>query len=294
MTGSGLRYGYVSNGLAGHRLDDALGLLAEHGYQGIALTLDHVHFDPFAPELDARAATLRARLDELGLDRVVETGGRFVLDPRRKHFPNLVSEDRERRIDLIRRAIDIAAELHAPVVSLWSGASPDGIDRSRAWDRLRAGCDELLRHAAKRDVMLGFEPEPGMLVERLDDFELLRQELGNPSRLGLTLDLGHCICLEPDPIAECVRRAAAWLVHVHADDMRWGIHEHLMFGEGDLDLPAALRALAEIRFGGLVAVELSRHSHRAHETVPRSIAILREAERSDRSAARWRETSVSP
>jgi L-ribulose-5-phosphate 3-epimerase len=274
-----LRYGYVSNGLAGHRLDDALELLAEYGYKGIALTLDHVHLDPFAPELDVRAAELRGRLGDLGLDCVVETGGRFVLDRRRKHFPSLVSEGRERRVDLVRRAIDIAAELGAPVVSLWSGAVPEGTDRSTAWDRLRAGCDELLRHAATQGVTLGFEPEPGMLVERIDDFEVLRQELGNPRRLGLTLDLGHCVCLETEPVAWCVRRAAPWLVHVHADDMHRGVHEHLMFGEGDLDLEAAVRALGEIRFEGMVAVELSRHSHRAHETVPRSIAILRGAER---------------
>lgn len=274
-----LRYGYVSNGLAGHRLDDALELLAEHGYQGIALTLDHVHFDPFAPAVEARAAKLRGRLDELGLACVVETGGRFVLDRRRKHFPSLVSEGRERRVDLVRRAIDIASELGAPVVSLWSGAVPQGTDRATAWDRLRAGCDELLPYAAARGVTLGFEPEPGMLVERLDDFELLRQELGHPGRLGLTLDLGHCVCLETEPVAWCVRRAAPWLVHVHADDMHRGVHEHLMFGEGDLDLEAAIRALGEIRFEGMVAVELSRHSHRAHETVPRSIAVMRGAER---------------
>ena len=44
-----LRYAYVSNGLTGHRLDDALALLADCGYEGIALTLDHVHLDPLAP-----------------------------------------------------------------------------------------------------------------------------------------------------------------------------------------------------------------------------------------------------
>jgi L-ribulose-5-phosphate 3-epimerase len=276
---SPLRYGYVSNGLAGHRLDDALELLAENGYGGIALTLDHVHFDPFAPEPAVRSARLRTRLDDLGLDCVVETGGRFVLDRRRKHFPSLVSEGRERRIELVSRAIDIAADLEAPVVSLWSGAVPQGTERSVAWDRLRAGCDELLRHAAMRGVTLGFEPEPGMLVERLDDFEFLRQELGNPRRLGLTLDLGHCVCLEAEPVAWCVRRAAPWLVHVHADDMRRGVHEHLMFGEGDLELGPALWTLGDVGYEGMVAVELSRHSHRAHETVPRSIAVLQGAER---------------
>ena len=85
-----MKFGYVSNGLADHRIEDALELLAENGYSGVALTLDHIHFDPFAPRLRARAARLRAELEAAGLECVVETGARFVLDPRRKHFPTLL------------------------------------------------------------------------------------------------------------------------------------------------------------------------------------------------------------
>jgi L-ribulose-5-phosphate 3-epimerase len=48
---------------------------------------------------------------------------------------------------------------------------------------------------------------------------------------------------------------------------------------GDGDLRAALHALAETGYGGLVAVELPRHAHVAPEAVPRAVARLREAER---------------
>ncbi|NUV53383.1 sugar phosphate isomerase/epimerase, partial [Streptomyces coelicolor] len=40
-----LRFGYGTNGLADLRLDDALGLLADLGYDGVGLTLDHMHLD---------------------------------------------------------------------------------------------------------------------------------------------------------------------------------------------------------------------------------------------------------
>jgi sugar phosphate isomerase/epimerase len=272
-----MRYGYVSNGLADHRIDDALELLAENGYAGVALTLDHVHFDPLAPRLRARAARLRLRLESLGLACVVETGARFVLDPRRKHFPTLVSDGRERRVDLLCRAVDIAAELGAPVVSLWSGAAPEDLDPARAWDLLLDGLDRVLRHADRAGVTLAFEPEPGMLVERLEDYEQLESRLGKPDALALTLDVGHCVCIEDDSPEDCIRRAGARLAHVHIEDMVRGVHEHLMFGEGELDLPAALTALEDIGYDGLVAVELSRHSHRAHEIVPAAMAALRGA-----------------
>ncbi len=45
---AGLRYAYVSNGLGDHRLDEALELLAENGYAGVGLSLDHHHLDPSA------------------------------------------------------------------------------------------------------------------------------------------------------------------------------------------------------------------------------------------------------
>src|SRR6185503_9474699 len=138
---------------------------AENGYAGVALTLDHVHFDPLAPRLRARAARLRLRLESLGLACVVETGARFVLDPRRKHFPTLVSDGRERRVDLLCRAVDVAAELGAPVVSLWSGTAAEDVEG--AWDLLLDGVDRVLRHAERAGITLAFEPEPGMLVERL-------------------------------------------------------------------------------------------------------------------------------
>ena len=256
-------------------------LLADTGYDGVALTLDHVHFDPDAPSMPARAASLRALLDELGLTCVVETGARFALDPRRKHFPTLLTEGRGKRVRMLCRAIDVAAELGAPVVSMWSGTAPSNLPPGSAWERLLEGAERVLAHAERRGIRVGFEPEPGMFVERLDDFEALDRRLGRPAALGLTLDIGHCVCLEPEAVEDCIRRAAPRLVHVHIEDMRRGVHEHLMFGDGELDLAVALAALSEIGYDGLVAVELSRHAHAAHETVPRAIALLRGREREE-------------
>jgi sugar phosphate isomerase/epimerase len=274
-----LRFGYVSNGLSDHRLEDALELLSENGYSGVALTLDHIHFDPLAPRLRARAARLRTELDALGMDAVVETGARFVLDPRRKHFPTLVSDGRQTRVDLLCTAVDVAAELGAPVVSMWSGIAPPNEPTDLVWDLLVDGCERVLTHAENNGITLAFEPEPGMLVETLADYELLQERLGSPPALGLTLDIGHIVCLEPMSVTECVRRGAPTLAHVHIEDSKRGVHEHLEFGAGELDLDEALAVLTEIGYEGLVAVELSRHSHAAHEMVPRAMAALRAAQR---------------
>ena len=76
-----LRLAYNTNGTQNHRLEDALDLISEAGYDGVALTLDVHHLDPFAPDLEGRAAELSRRLNRLELGCVIETGARYLLDP---------------------------------------------------------------------------------------------------------------------------------------------------------------------------------------------------------------------
>lgn len=283
------RLGYNTNGLAHHRLADALPLLAELGYEAVAITPDVGQLDPL--RLDAREVEEVRRLSrELGLALAVETGGRYLLDPRRKHFPTLLEDDpaqRARRLDLLRRTVDLAAELESDVVSIWSGAAPRGVSadgadgiglRETVWERLCAGLRGLLAHACERGVRLAFEPEPGMFIERPAGFQELVGRLGPEGRtLGLTLDVGHLLCTGDLPVAEVVREHAPRLSHVHLDDVVAGVHEHRMFGEGDLDLASALNALLEVGYRGIAAVELSRDSYRGASAAQQAMTHLRAA-----------------
>lgn len=277
-----LRYAYVSNGFVQHRLDDALSMLAEEGYSGVGLVLDPHHFDPFGPDLPARVSRLATRLDELGLAVVIETGASFLLDARQKHEPTLVSpEGRELRMTLLRLAVSIAADLGAEAVSLWSGVVHDHADEDELWRRLVEGCQDLVQFADERQVSLAFEPEPGMFIDTIDRYEQLLARLDHHRQFGLTLDVGHVRCNESQPEAESIVRAAPHLRYVQIDDMRSGVHEHLNFGEGEVDFSAALGTLRQIGYEGLVSVELSRHSHTAHTVVPSAVTFLRRME--DRS-----------
>jgi sugar phosphate isomerase/epimerase len=278
-----MRWGYGTNGFTSHRLHDALGIIADLGYDGVALTLDQPHLDPFADDLPAQTAAVGRRLDALGLDLVVETGGRYVLDIWRKHHPTLVSADgRDRRVDYLSRAIDVAADLGAEAVSFWSGTLPDGTPDDVGWERLVAGVDAVLAHARSRGVVCAFEPEPGMHVDTLDDVLELRRRLGDPEDLRVTLDIGHIVCNEPRGLADTIALAGGLIANVQVDDMVPDIHEHLALGDGDVDFPVALGALARAGYSGLAALELPRHGHAAPLVAEQSLRFLREAW--DRSA----------
>jgi L-ribulose-5-phosphate 3-epimerase len=280
MTGAGgCRFGYGTNGFANHRLRDALAVIADLGYQGVALTLDHDHLDPYGPDLRRRVTQVADWLRDRDLAVVIETGARYLLDPWRKHAPTLLHDDREIRLDFLRRAVAIGADLGAEAVSFWAGVRPPEVDEVTAWRRLVDGCAATVDAARAAGVTLGFEPEPGMLVPDIDGWRRLYAELGRPARFGLTLDIGHCRAVETLDVPDCVSVVAEHLVNVQIDDMRRGVHEHLEFGTGEIDFPPVLRALTDGGYRGLVAVELPRHSHAGPEVARRSLEFLRAAEK---------------
>jgi sugar phosphate isomerase/epimerase len=268
-----LRFAYNTNGAANHRLDDALRLIADAGYDGVALTLDIHHLDPYALDFAAERRRVAALLRRLGLGCVIETGARFLLDPARKHEPTLISpesEGRARRVGFLCRALEVAAETGAEAMSFWAGVPRPGVDPAQARGWLAQGIAQVVRRAEALGTVAALEPEPGMLIETAADWAAL----GVPG-LRLALDTGHCLVTgEADP-AEAVRRHAPDLGTVAIEDMRRGVHVHLPFGEGEMDIPAILAALDGIGFTRLVCVELSRESHRADRMIPEALDYLR-------------------
>jgi sugar phosphate isomerase/epimerase len=114
-----------------------------------------------------------------------------------------------------------------------------------------------------------------MLIDTMERFAELEKLVAHP-KFGLTIDVGHLYCLGEMPIAKHLQNSRHLLQNVHIDDMRRGVHDHLMFGDGEIDFAAVLRELNEGGYAGGVYVELSRHSHDAVNTARRSLAFLRE------------------
>ena len=168
--------GYNTNGLAHHDLFDAVELLAEIGYRGVAITIDHNALPPYGKHTGQQIARLRRLLERLGMRSVIETGARFLLDPRAKHEPTL----------LLRRtagggSTSTSTPSTAPpswaAIACRSGraclrepASAAAAGHGPAGRRACAKCSTTPRSAS---VPIGFEPEPGMLIDSMRAFEEL-------------------------------------------------------------------------------------------------------------------------
>jgi sugar phosphate isomerase/epimerase len=263
--------GYGTNGLQNHRFGDALDLLAAHGYQAVAITPDTCHIDPDRTT-DRELAEWARRLADLGLVPTMETGARFLLDPRHKHEPTLMTPDpalRQRRIEFTRRVAAMGARLGAKVVSFWAG-----IDRAPGPDSRERLLDGIRRSSAAiraEGLTPSLEPEPEMAVETFADWQRIRHELGAEAP-GLTLDIGHLYAVwEGEPTA-VIAAGAPFLHQVHLEDMRRGQHEHLLPGTGDVDFSGVLTTLRTVGYTGPVCFELARSSHQA----PTAVAVCQQ------------------
>ncbi len=273
-----LRYAYNTNGFFRHRLADAVAMIAEAGYDGVAITPDICHLDPYAPDAREQARALARTLRRERLGCVIETGAWYVVDPRRKHQPTLVSptpEERARRLDFLDRCMAIAAELEAECFTFWSGTRTEAIAAPDAWARLEEGTREVVARCARHGLLPAVEPEPEMMLATVGDWRRLADAVPGAQ---LALDLGHCLVTQDILPQDAIRQHAADLATIHLEDMQRGVHLHLPFGEGDMDLAAVLQALADSRFSRLVCVELSADAHRAPAMVRQAIDWLRRHE----------------
>lgn len=268
--------GYNTNGLVHHEPMAAIRGLAEIGYQAVGITIDHDLLSPLNPYWERQLYELRDLLDRLQLRCVIETGARYLLDPWHKHEPSLISPEpsgRCRRLEFYRHALRCAVTLRADCLSLWSGKQHPGVAREQAWQWLLEGLDRICHEACAMGVPVALEPEPGMFMATMQDYEDLRRRAPGLSCL-LTLDVGHVLCQDEGPIPTVIEKYAAEIVNVHLEDMRRGIHEHLMFGEGEIDLQAVFASLRKIGYKKGVYIELSRHSHLGLQAAKQAFDIV--------------------
>lgn len=266
-----VRLGYNSNGFTSHRLEEAIEWLGHMGYRAVAITPDIGHLDPLFTGPDAlHVYGQLARA--VGLSVVIETGARFVLDPRRKHRPNLLEADAsfERRADFLRQMMAWCEPLGSDLVSFWSGAVPEDSTEAEAEERLLERLSVLLDEAESRGVRLALEPEPGHLIATVADWARVQSQLG--PRLGMSLDVGHLLVADEGSLESVVspHRDSVW--NVQLDDMRRGEHTHLVPGEGDVDWAEVRSFLASLPDETPACFELSRDSHRFHELAPRILS----------------------
>ena len=226
--------------------DDLAGACKEAGKLGF----DAIELFPPGPDA-VKSEELQQQLEENSLKlAAVGTGAGWVVHQIRLTGPD--AKERERARTFVRKMIDFAGPLGAPVIigsmqGRWGG----DVARDTALKLLAESLNPLGEHARQYSVPLIYEPlnryETNLITTLADGVQyLMTLESNNVKLLG---DLFHMNIEETD-LATGIRGAQGYLGHVHFVDSnrRPAGHGHLAYG------PIA-QALCDIGYDGYLSAE---------------------------------------
>lgn len=183
------------------------------------------------------------------------------------HMDYVYDDDRYRTVV---ESMDAANDLGTDLVIINGCASKEG--REREWDTLRDRTASLCSEAEKRGVRLCMEFEPGFICRSTAQLLDLMAEVDSPA-LYANLDLGHVFLGDDNPLG-MIKKIGPRIAHCHIENMAAGVHNHLPFDQGDMDLAAYLSALRDAGFDGQLSFDYYNEAYL--EECPRSIGIFRE------------------
>ncbi len=181
---------------------------------------------------------------------------------------DMTSEDDaelQQGVDAGRRLVDLALEVGCKVVMPLPGVAKDYDDKPRALRRMAEGLRRVVGHAQPLGVRVTLEDFPNRLAPN-DSIAGMQELLMRVPGLGLTFDNGNWVFAGDDPVT-AANTLAPYIFNVHLKDwepcpepsslhlpdgtpVRGGRH-----GQGLLDQPAILGALAENGYDGFMAFE---------------------------------------
>ena len=233
-----MKTGFRTAGYADWGLGPTLQDIALAGFDSVELCLEHPGCTPEILD-DTRIQRITKLLEEIELP----------LSSVSYHGDGLPVDE---KVDKTFRALEIAHRIGANVLVV----NTEPPDPSRP-DQLAEVQDRLARLCARAErcnIDVALEPEPGMLIGSSDDLLAMAERVGSPN-LKINLDVGHAHLTDPD-VVETIRKLGDKIAHTHVEDIAGGVHEHLLPGEGEIDLAAVLDALHEVGYDGFATIDL--------------------------------------
>lgn len=223
--------------------------LMAKGFDGIEFGISDRQFKPrpefFAPGF---AAEMKRVIAENGVKAYSVSA----------HMDYTKSEEAFRAV---HDAIRVAKEMDAPVVIINGAQKNEEEPFEVQWARNIEKTKELCGYAEQLGVPLAMEFEPGFVVDSTALMLKAFDEIGSPM-LGVNCDIGHVFLCDPDPL-QAIQDCKGKILHAHLENMKTGVHNHLVPYEGDMDLPAYIAALRKAGFDGCAAFDAYQYDYEA-------------------------------
>lgn len=183
---------------------------------------------------------------------------------------------REREIARIETAIGVAAELECPRIRIYGGtalqAEPERVVE-KEWRALVDSLTRLGALAAENGVALCVENHFGTMTVSAADTTRLVEQVAS-SGVGILYDQANLAFTHCEPAPQAIALQMPWIRHVHVKDLEFidpnrelmttavasiekanRVHMSRMIGDGILDWPAIVHALAAAGYDGSYSLE---------------------------------------
>jgi len=193
----------------------------------------------------------------LGLDiSGTAVGNNFCVPP---------GPERDKQLDLVRKWVDHAAEMDAPVIRIFAGSVGKGDSEDTAVERAIEGIRASLPYAAEKGVSLALENHGGITATPEQILKIVKAV--DAPNFGVNLDTGNFHT--DDPYADMSELAPyAINVQVKSEIQRKGKKNE------DADLARVIQILRDARYSGYVVLEYEADEDPI-TAVPRHIKTLR-------------------
>ncbi|MFO7958788.1 MAG: sugar phosphate isomerase/epimerase family protein [Candidatus Brocadiia bacterium] len=232
-------------------LESFLDVCAEIGMDGVELTQYY-----FPEETDRYLNHIKREVFRRGLDvSGTAVGG---------NFSNAEADKRHEQINHVKDWIVKSARLGSPVLRVFAGARPEGVEEEVARRWVREGLTQCAVTAAKYGVVLGLESHGGLTSDADGILDLVEPTRENPW-VGINLDFGNFT----GDVYQQYARCAPLTVTTHAKvTCRQG--EERM----PIDYRRVVRIMREAGYDGYLAIEYEEPDD-PMEGVDRFAAYLR-------------------
>lgn len=254
-----MRFGYRTLDFVSWKIEDAITRIAELGYEGIELCLEHPDLAPrnLTP---SRVRYLLSLLQDYGLELTALSyqGLNDQLEIRRRNT---------------QIAIEIASAFRAPVLIIASRRAEPPRLRAQ-WDELVMWYQQLCRQAEASGLRIAVEAIPDMVVHRTEDLCRMVHDVQHPL-FAVNFDIGHA-ALTDDDLSWAIYSLSQWLVHVHLDDVRSQQEHHLIPGEGQVNWTELKEAFESIGYRGPFVFDVRQGGNSPEERAARCLEAIRQ------------------
>jgi sugar phosphate isomerase/epimerase len=163
---------------------------------------------------------------------------------------------RQAALDELRRSIDAARILNAPLLTTHFRGWPSHLTDAAGYDYYRQMYEILIRHGATQGVAIALENS----TENRHQLKYFREIFHRLPELKLLFDIGHGnIKTAKSMTRDYLFALSDRLAHVHISDNASQADDHLPIGapkEGGIDLGHELRGLRSFRYDSGITVEV--------------------------------------